>query len=206
MSGSDDRDRAGAEERLEGRPHRDVIARRDLLAIAAGGRDREPDLELAAFAGAGDREPCVAEDAQHRVVLVQHLGDELLDPGIRRVGREPLEQPGPDPTSLELVADRERDFCGAWIAQPDPVRESDDAAAERTEQRAALLPVRVEHGFHQLRAERRKAVEAEVAAVLREIREELDECIHVLRDGCSQPERRAVAEDDVRCREGSCNC
>ncbi len=177
--------------------HSDVVAGRHLLPVAACRRDREADLDLAAFAGARDREAGVAEDVDHRVVLVQHLGHELLDPGVRRLGCELLEQPGADPAALVVVADREGDLGGARVAQPDPVREGDDAPVEGAEQRALFVPVGVENRFDELRAECREAVEAEVAAVLREGGEELEERVGILRGGWSQPERRPVAEDDV---------
>ena len=137
-----------------------MVAFGHVLAVRVGGCDREPDLELAAFAGARDREACVAEDAEHGVVLVQHLGHELLDLGLGGPGRELLEQSRADPSPLELVTDGERDLGGARVAQPDPVRNGDDPAVERPEQRAALLPVRVEQRLDELRPERGKAVEA----------------------------------------------
>ena len=208
LRGADDCDRARPEERLERRAHRDVVALGHVLAVRVGGCDREPDLELAAFAGARDREAGVAEDAEHRVVVVQHLGDELLDAGFRGAGRELLEQSRADPSPLELVADGERDLGGARVAQPHPVRDRDDTAVERPDQRAALLPVRLEHRLDELRPERGKAVEAEIAAALGEVGEEREQRVGVLRGGCPQPQRRAVAEDDVgrldrRCRYGA---
>ena len=96
--------RARPEERLEGRRHGHVVAFGHVLAIRLGGRDCEPNLELAAFAGAGDREAGVAEHVEHRVVLVQDLGDELLDPGPGRPSRELLEQARSDSTPLNVVA------------------------------------------------------------------------------------------------------
>src|SRR6185437_15343631 len=48
------------------------------------------------------------------------------------------------------------------------------------------------------------AVEAEIAALLRETREELEQRVGILRDRRSQPERRAVAKDDVRRVERTC--
>ena len=150
-----------------------------------------------AFAGARDREARVAEDVEHRGVVVQHLRDELLDPGLRGPGRELLEQARPDSAPLELVADGEGDLRGARVAQPDPVRDGHDAAVERPEQRAPLLPVGREQRLDELRPERGKAVEAEVAAVLGQAGEELEQRVGILRDGRSQPQRRPVAEDDV---------
>ena len=110
-----------------------MVAFGHVLAVRIGGRDCEPDLELAAFAGAGDREAGVAEHVEHRVVLVQDLGDELLDPGPGRPSRELLEQARSDSTPLNVVADREGDLRGARVAQPYPVRDCHDAAVERAE-------------------------------------------------------------------------
>ena len=80
LRGPDDGDGARLKERLERGPHGHVVAFGHVLAIRVGGRDREPDLELAALAGAGDREAGVAEHVEHRVVLEHDLRDELLDP------------------------------------------------------------------------------------------------------------------------------
>ena len=191
------RDGARPEERLERGPHGHVVAFGHVVAIGIGGRDCEPDLELAAFAGAGDREAGVAEHVEHRVVLVQDLRDELLDPGPRCPGRELLEQARSDSAPLNVVADREGDLRGARVAQPDPVGDGHDAAVERAEQRTPFLPVRLDERLDQSRPERRKAVEAEIAAVLGQIREELEQRVGVLRGRRSEPQRRPVAEDDV---------
>ena len=85
---------------------------------------------------------------------------------------EALEQPGADPAPLVVVADGERDLGGAPVAQARVVRERDDAALEAADERAGLLPVRVDERLDELRAERGKAVEAEVAALVGELLEE----------------------------------
>jgi hypothetical protein len=54
-------------------------------------RDREPNLDLAAFSSTCHLEARVVEDAEHGGVLGQYLGDELLDPGLCRPRRELLE-------------------------------------------------------------------------------------------------------------------
>ena len=128
-------DGARPEERLERGLHGHVVAFGDVVAIRVGGSDCEPDLELAAFAGAGDREAGVAEHAEHRVVLVQDLRDEAR----------------PDSAPLNVVAHGEGDLRGARVAQPEPVRDGDDAAVERAEQRTPLLPVGRNDGLDELR-------------------------------------------------------
>ncbi len=147
----------------------------------------EPDLELAAFAGTRDGEARVAEDAEHRGVLGQHLRDELRDAGLRRSGREPLKEASADPAPLEIVADCEGDLRRPRVPEPDPVRDRDDAAIQRSDECTTLLPVGSEHGVDERRAERWEAVEAEVAALVRKAREELDERVGILRGGRPQP-------------------
>ncbi len=201
---TDHGDGARPEERLERGAHRDVVAFGDVLAIRVRGRDREADFELAAFAGAGYREAGVAEHAEHPIVVVQHLRDELLDPRLRRTRRKLFQQARSDSTPLEVVADRERDLGDARVTQPDPVRDGHDSAAERSEQRAALLPVRLEQRLDEPRPERGKAVEAEVEAAFGQAGEELEQRFGVLRGGRLQPERRPVAEDDVGRLDRTC--
>src|SRR6478672_4433227 len=75
------------------------------------------------------------------------------------------------------------------------------AAVERPEQRTPLLPVWREYGLHELRPERGKAVEAEIAAVLGQAGEELEQRVGILCCRRSQPQRRPVAENDVGCAD-----
>lgn len=128
--GSEHRDRARPEEGLERRANRDVVACGRLLAIGGRRLDRKPDLGLAALTRARDREPGVPEDPEHRRVLLQHVGHERLDPGLRRPGCELFEQARADPAPLELVADGEGDLGRRRVAQPDPIREGDYPAVE----------------------------------------------------------------------------
>ena len=137
-------------------------------------------------------------------VLRQDLGDELLDPDRARELDELLEQARADAASLILVVHREGDLGGAAVAQPRVVRERDDPALEAADQRAALVPVGVDERGHELLAEGREPVEAQVAAPVGEAREEVE---HRLCVGCErrpQPQRRAVAEDDVGRFVGEC--
>ena len=76
------------------------------------------------------------------MVLRQDLGDELLDPGFRRVRGEPLEQASPDPAPVQVVRDRKGDLGPAWVMEADVGRERDGpndpaGCGELAEQRGA---------------------------------------------------------------------
>ena len=185
------------EESLQRRRDRDVVPFRDAIAVEVRRGDREANLDRAAVELAHDVEAGVAEDEQHRTVLRQHLGDELLDPCLRRERDEALEQAGADSATLVLVVDGERDLGGAAVAQPRVVGERDDASVETSDQRAALVPVRLDERLDELRREVRKAVEAQVAAAVGEVGEEVEDGLGVGGERRPQPQRRAVAEDDV---------
>ena len=130
------------------------------------------------------------------VVVVEYLGDELLDPGLGGPGGQPLEQAHADPAPLEFVVHGERDLGGARVAQPDQfARPRSGRRATRAARRAPAS--RLEQRLDEPRSERGEAVEAEVAAAIGEAGEELEQRVGILRGGRSQPERRAVAEDDV---------
>jgi hypothetical protein len=87
-----------------------VIALRNAVEHLGRGAQGEFDLNDALKEAARDLEPGASEDAKHRCVLWEHLGDKTLDPFDARVGREPLEQSAPDPSPLEIVSDHECDF------------------------------------------------------------------------------------------------
>ena len=69
--------------------------------------------------------PGVVEDSQHRGIAGEDFRDELLDTDLRRVLGEPLEQAGTDPSAVELIGDRERDFGAFRIAETDVRGERD---------------------------------------------------------------------------------
>ncbi len=185
------------EESLQRRGDRDVVPLRDAIAVELCRCDREANLDRAAVELAHDVEAGVTEDEQHRTVLREHLGDELLDPGIRRQRDEALEQAGADAAALVLVVDGERDLGGAAVAQPRVVGESDDASVETPDQRAALVPVRLDERLDELRREMREAVEAQVTAPVGEAAEEVEDGLGVGGERRPQSQRRAVAEDHV---------
>ena len=80
--------------------------------------DRELHFDLAAGQGTRHFEAGVAEDGKHGAVIREHLGDEPLDTGFCCALGQPLQQPRPHPTPLQLVGDREGDLRGGRIAQP----------------------------------------------------------------------------------------
>ena len=167
----------GLEERLERGPHRDVVA------LGSPARDRRRWARSGSristsppSSGAVTAKPASRKTRSIAVVLGQHLGDELLDSGLAGCGSEPLEQARADSAPLKLVVDGEGDLRGARVAQPRPSSRAATtrSAIERPEQRATLLPVRLEHRLDELRPEHGKAVEPEIEAVLGQAGEELE--------------------------------
>jgi hypothetical protein len=176
-----------------------VIARRHLLAVARGRGDREANLDFTRLELPADVEARVLEHVEHMAVLREHLCDELLDPDLARGGGELLEEACADTAALIRVVDRERDLGRAAVAQAHVVRQCDDVLAERPDEGAALVPVGIEHGIDEVRAEGREAVEAEVAAPIGELLEEVEEGGRIVGGGRPQPQRRAVAQDHIGC-------
>ena len=205
LGGADDGDAPGLEERLERGDDRLVVARLDVLAVALRRRDRELHLQLAALELAGQLEACRLEDAEHRPVLRQHVGDEALDPDLGRALRELLEQPGADAAALVLVGDGERRLGELAVAQADVVGDGDDPLALLVDQRAqehpALLPVRLDERLDEPRAELREAVEAQIEAPLRQRAEEGQQGVGVARVGgrsrSVRPSRRMTSACSV---------
>ena len=144
------------------------------------------------------------EDAKHRAVVGQDLGDEAADPHLAGLLRELLEQPRADALALQLIGHREGDLGARGIAQPHVAAERDDALArlvgDRAGQRAALEPVGIQHRLHEPRRHLRKAVEAQVAALLGQVLEERDHARLVGARGRTEAHRGAVAQDDVALR------
>ena len=154
--GADD----GDARRLEERPQRGddggVVALLDAAARSARSARSGTATSTTPLASSPRQlEAGALEDAEHRLVLGQHLGDEALDPDARRARGELLEQPRADPASLLGVGDGEGRLGDGRVAQPDVVADRDDALAvlvgERAEQRAALGPVGIEQRLDELR-------------------------------------------------------
>ena len=145
---TDDRDGERLEERLERRGHRHVVA---LVAPLDHCRARsiqmQYDLDHTALQRPRRLEARVVEDSQHRGIAGEDFRDELLDTDLRRVLGEPLEQAGTDPSAVELIGDRERDFGAFRIAETDVRGERDRPEApavvdELADERAVARPVR----------------------------------------------------------------
>ena len=182
-----------------------VVALLDALAVALRRRDRELHLDLAALELARQLEAGGLEDAEHAPVVRQHLGDEALDPDLRRALGELLEQPRADAAALVLVGDRERRLGEARVAQPHVVRDRDDALAavlgERPEQRAALVPVRLEQRLDEPRPRAAGSRGSAGRGCARRGRAKKSSRASASSGrGRAQPQRAAVAEDDVDVR------
>ena len=169
---TDDGDAPRLEERAQRCNDGGVIAFLDTELEPLRCRDREPHLDDAAGELALQLEAGTLEDAEHRHVLGEHLGDEALDPDLRRARGQPFEQSRPDPPPLLRVGDGEGGLGERRVAQADVVADRDDPLAalvgERAEQSTALGPVRLEQRLDELRPQVRQAVEPAVQALRRE--------------------------------------
>ena len=171
------------------------------LLVPLRASDRELDLDLAPGELARQLEAEALEDPEHVPVVGEDLGDEAVDPLASSPQCELLDEARPDATPLVRVGDGESRLGSGRIAQPLVVPDCDDdlppVLGERPEERAALDPVRLEELLDELRAEARKAVEAQVEAPLRECAEELHELLLVLSARRAEAQRRPVSQDDV---------
>ena len=206
--GADNRHRLRFEERTQRRDDGRVVALLDALREALRRRDRELDLDDAVGQLALELEACALEDAEHRPVVGQDLGDEALDPDRCCPGGQALQQPSADPSPMLRVGDGERRLGQRRIAEAHVVSDRDDALAvlvgERPEQRAALGPVRLEQRLDQLRPQVRQPVEAAMQALGRESAVEVEERRRVVPLRRAQPKRPAVAQDHVDRVTGGC--
>ncbi len=111
------------------------------------------------------------EDTEHRRGSRENLGDEALDPDPGSAGRQALEQSRPDASALLGVGDGKGGLGHGRIAQTHVVADRDDPlpalVRQRTQQSAALDPIRIEERLDELRPQVRKAVEAAVEALAR---------------------------------------
>ena len=208
----DDGDARGLEERAQRRDHRGVIALLDTQLEPLGQPNRELHLDHAARKLACQLEASPLEHTEHRPVLRQHLGDEALDPDRCGTSSEPLEEPRPDPSPLLVVGDGERGLRQRRIAQTHVVADRDDPLPvlirQRTEQRTALDPIRLQQRLDELRPQVREAVEAAVQALTRKRLVEVEQRLAVGGSRRAQAKRSTVAEDHVDrvacgCRHGA---
>ena len=189
------------EERAQRRYDGEVVALLDVSAVCVRRLDREGDLEGAPVERARDAEPCILEHAHHGRVLAHHLCDEALDPHGGRALGQLLEHPRADAAPLLIVGDGERHLRRRRVAQPRVARERDDvltvAACECPDEGALRDPVGLEERLDERLPHGGRTVEPEVEAPLRERAEEPEERTGVLAPGRPQPQRAAVAQDDV---------
>ena len=163
-----------------------------------GRLELQPDLCGSRFEQAALLEAGVGEDSQHPDVVRHDFSDELVDPDARREWREPFEQTGRDPAALELVGDRKGDLGRAGSAEPHVTRQRDDLVVLRSDERAALDPVGLEHRLDETLVNGRMSVEAKVEAAVGERLEEIEERDCVTLQRRAKPHGRAVPKDDVR--------
>ena len=192
-------------------PNSGVVAFLDAQLEPLGQRDRELHFDDAVGQLARQLESRALEDSEHRPVLVQHLGDEALDPDACGTRSQPLQEPCPilSPAPSPRL---QRGLGQGRVAQAHIVADRDDPLSvlvrERSQEGTSLGPVRIEQRLHELRSQVREAVEAAVEALARERAVEVEQRLAV---GCRrrpQSERPAVAEDHIDrvtccCRHGS---
>ena len=99
----------------------------------ASGVKAQHDLDDTSLKDASSVETRVVEDAQHRRVPRQHLGNELVDSRSGRVRRQALEQSCPDAPSVQIISDGERNLRATRVVQAHVRRECDRV------QRSALV-------------------------------------------------------------------
>ena len=189
--GADDRYGARAEERDERVPDADVVALLDPRLEPRRRVEVESRLEDVLLDLLRHGEARVLEDAAHRQVAGEDVGDELLDPLRTGALRELLEEARAEPARAELVGDGERDLRERPGADAQVIPHGDNALAAREargrDQGATRGPVRVEDRVDEVPVDRGEAVEAEVERLLREVGEEADEPLLVALARRAQP-------------------
>ena len=197
-AGADDRDRARREEPLDRGVLGAVLA---LLHHADGGVGRvdpEDQLHHAVLEGALHLVAGVLEGVDHRLVVGQHLGDELLDAALATGLGQVLEEQLPDAAALVLVLDEERHL---GVARTDGVvaAHRDHLAGDEQDQRDPVAVVdlgeAVEVALGELGHRREEPV---VLRLVGDPAVEVDQQVAVL--GLHRPDvrRAAVAQQDVR--------
>ena len=198
---ADHRHRLRPEERLERPVDRGVVAPVDGVQEAVAGRDLQPDLDLAGVERALDVIARVGEHLQHRVVLGHHVGDERLDPLLGRGLGELLHEPRADPEPLQVGCHGECRLGHERVAQAGIARDGDHVvavvAAQDADQRPVHAPVGVEQAVQDVGSDPARPVEAHVQALVVEPAEEVEHRLRVFGKRRAQPQRAAVAEDDV---------
>ena len=140
--------------------------------------------------------PAPAKTPQHRAVAGHHLGVEARDAALGRDLGELLEQSRGQAAAVHLVGHREGDLGRAGLVEAVVARDGDHAPVEVGQQRHPRVAVGVGVvARHDVGAP--EAVEAQIAALGREgIEERLDVGL-VLGPRRAQPQRGAIAQDDV---------
>ncbi|GBD19552.1 hypothetical protein HRbin27_02059 [bacterium HR27] len=195
---SDHRDRLRAENRLDRVCGSDLLAPLEALDRFRRERCREGDDDFADTGSDFDGNTEVAEHLDHAVVLRQHPGDEDADAvRIGDLGQLPDED-GPQPASLIVIGDGERDFNAITVElavrrdPDDPVRRAslgDQGEVVPIIDRSVLLG-----RFGEVD---RLAEEAELACFCREPFVELADRWLVLGSNGAHVHGASIAQDDV---------
>jgi len=178
-----------------------LVARGNTSRVVGGHRDRERHLDDSTRARPRHREAGVREEAKHRPVLRDHLGDEARDALLRGTSRQLLEQTGADSATLGAVGHCEGDLGYFTLTEAHVAGQSDDALAvagsDRAKQRPPLHPVGLESRRDEPSVDRRMPVEAQIQALLGELGEEAEESLRVASCRRTQPQRAAPTQDDI---------
>ena len=167
---------------------------------ALGRRDREPDLDRPALEPACQLEARGLEDPEHRAVLGQHLGHEALDAAAAAAPRAApaaaCRSRGPAARLRPRRRPRPARVAQAHVAadRDDPLAVPSSSASVPTS--APRPPVGLEERLHELRPRPGTRGSAGRGS-RREPAEEREQRVRVLAPRRSQPQRPAVAEDDV---------
>ena len=168
------------------------------LAGPRGRRDVELQVQRRPLERAADLEAGVAEDADHLVVLGEHLGDEAREAALAGGRGEVLEQDRPETPALVVVAHHERDLGRRGLREPHVAPDGDDLAAEPEHEGHAVVVVDLDEVLEVALGDVRVGAEvAEVAGPVRQPAVERDHVVRVVGRDRAQVCRRAVGGHDV---------
>ena len=196
-AGADDRDRLRREEALDRGVLRAVLALLHHADRGVGRVDPEHQLHHAVLERALHLVAGVLEGVDHRLVVGQHLGDELVDPPLAARLGEVLEQELADAAALVGVLDEEGDL---GVAGPDHVvaPDGDHVPGHEQDHRDPVAVVDlgepVEVALGELGHRREEPV---VLRLVRDAAVELDQQLAVLRLDRPDVGRAPVAQQDV---------
>ena len=104
-----------------------MVAGSNACRVVGGHRDRERHLDDSARERPGNNEAGLREDAQHRLVVRDDLGDEARDSLLGGTLRQLLEQTRANPAPLVAVGDCEGDLGYFAFAKTHVTGQGDDS-------------------------------------------------------------------------------